>query len=129
MRRHLLRFTLTLTLAASTLLPASEPAQSISPPYRLTALPPVGPAPSTLWLRPAGMAASIPLGIEVADKSDHTVLGLIIGGGLGFVAGWAFYNTICEAVDNNCSDSRVSSLVIGTGLGAGLGALIGSLAD
>jgi hypothetical protein len=45
------------------------------------------------------------------------------------VAGWAFYDLICEAEDNRCSDSRVPKLVLGTGLGAALGALIGSTLD
>jgi hypothetical protein len=66
---------------------------------------------------------------DSAAKPDYTVLGLVVGAGLGFVAGWAFYDVICEAVDNNCSDSRLPHLVIGTGLGAGLGALIGSAVD
>jgi hypothetical protein len=48
---------------------------------------------------------------------------------VGFAAGWAFYDAMCEAVDNNCSDSRVSLVVLGTGAGAGLGALLGSLAN
>jgi hypothetical protein len=60
---------------------------------------------------------------------NGTVLGLVVGAGLGFVAGWAFYDAICEAVDNRCSDSRVPHLLIGTAAGAGLGALIGSAID
>lgn len=63
------------------------------------------------------------------EKKDHTLTGLLVGAGVGFVAGWAFYNTLCEAVDNRCSDSRVPLLVLGTGAGASLGGLIGSLAD
>jgi hypothetical protein len=82
-----------------------------------------------LWVRPAPAPRALPIGIEAEEGSDHTVLGLVIGGGVGFVAGWAFYNTICEAVDNDCSDSRLPYLAIGTGVGAGLGALIGSLVD
>jgi hypothetical protein len=65
----------------------------------------------------------------VARRKDYTVPGLLIGAGLGFAAGWAFYNTICEAVDNRCSDSRAGLLMMGTATGAGLGALIGSLAE
>jgi hypothetical protein len=57
------------------------------------------------------------------------VVGLAIGAGLGFVAGWAFYDVLCEAVDNRCSDSRLPTLVVGTALGGGLGALIGSAVD
>ena len=62
-------------------------------------------------------------------RRDYTVIGLVVGAGLGFAVGWAFYDTICEAVDNECSDSRVPHLVLGTAAGGSLGALIGSLAD
>jgi hypothetical protein len=65
----------------------------------------------------------------VARRKDHTVTGLLIGAGLGFAAGWAFYDVICEAVDNRCSDSRVRLVLMGTATGASLGALIGSLAE
>lgn len=91
--------------------------------------PPIRPGPSTLRVRPAVMSGGIPAGFAAEDKVDHTVLGLIVGVGLGFAAGWAFYNTMCEAVDNQCSDSRGPYLVFGTAIGGGLGALIGSLAD
>jgi hypothetical protein len=60
---------------------------------------------------------------------DHTVLGLLVGAVVGFGAGWALYDVVCEAVDNRCSDSRLPHLVIGTGLGASLGALLGSTVD
>jgi aspartate/glutamate racemase len=65
----------------------------------------------------------------VPERKDHTVIGLLIGAGLGFAAGWAFYDTLCEAVDNRCGDSRVRLVVLGTATEASLGALIGSLAD
>jgi hypothetical protein len=65
----------------------------------------------------------------VPKRQDHTVTGLLIGAGVGFVSGWMFYDTICEAVDNRCSDSRVRLVVLGTSSRAALGALIGSLAD
>ena len=91
--------------------------------------PPIRPAPSRVWVRPERTATALPLRIAADEKPDRTVLGLIVGGGLGFVAGWGFYNTICEAVDNQCSDSRMRYLVFGTALGAGLGALIGSAAE
>ena len=87
------------------------------------------PASSPLWTLPESAPGSRPIRVETSDQHDRTVLGLIVGAGLGFVAGWAFYDTICEAVDNRCSDSRVPHLVFGTSLGAGLGALIGSAAD
>jgi hypothetical protein len=87
------------------------------------------PASSPLWVLPEPAPGALPIRIDASDTRDHTVLGLVVGAGVGFAAGWAFYNTICEAVDNRCSDSRVPHLVFGTSLGAGLGALIGSIAD
>lgn len=65
----------------------------------------------------------------VRKRKDHTVTGLLIGAGVGFAAGWAFYDTICEAVDNRCSPSRVGLVALGTASGALLGALIGTLAE
>jgi hypothetical protein len=65
----------------------------------------------------------------VTRRKNYTVTGLLIGAGLGFAAGWAFYDVICEAVDNRCSDSRARLVLMGTATGASLGALIGSLAD
>jgi hypothetical protein len=82
-----------------------------------------------LWVRAPRVPEPLPVRVGSAEESDHTVLGLVVGGGLGFVAGWGFYNAICEAVDNDCNGSRLPYLVLGTGLGAGLGALIGSIAD
>lgn len=65
----------------------------------------------------------------VSKRKDHTVTGLLIGAGLGFAAGWGFYNTMCEAVDNECSGSPVQSALVGSAFFGSLGALIGSLAD
>jgi hypothetical protein len=121
MRRHLFLFTLGLSIS-SLLLPSSVPAQLPDPPIR--------PAASAVWVRPARVPADVlPLGIEAEEQHGHTILGLIIGAGLGFAAGWGFYNAMCEAVDNNCDNSRFPYLAIGTGVGGGLGALIGSVAD
>ena len=61
--------------------------------------------------------------------SDGTLIGLLIGAGVGFVAGWATYDVFCEAVDNQCSDSRLGLVLLGTGVGGGLGALVGSAVD
>ncbi|HEY7504973.1 MAG TPA: hypothetical protein VH700_12785 [Gemmatimonadales bacterium] len=121
MRQDLSRAALALSISSS-LFTSGALAQPVDPPVRR-------PAASMLWVRPAPAPRALPIGIEAEEGSDHTVLGLVIGGGVGFVAGWAFYNTICEAVDNDCSDSRLPYLAIGTGVGAGLGALIGSLVD
>jgi hypothetical protein len=121
MRRNLSRAALALSVSSFLLTPAAL-AQRVDPPVRR-------PAASPLWVRPVPAPRALSIGIEAEAKPDHTMLGLIIGGGVGFVAGWAFYNTICEAVDNDCSNSRLPYLAIGTGVGAGLGALIGSVAD
>ena len=121
MRRHLSLFTLGLSVP-TLLLPSSVPGQLPDPPIR--------PAPSVVWVPPQRAPADVlPLGIESAEQHDHTILGLIIGAGLGFAAGWGFYNAMCEAVDNDCNGSRFPYLAIGTGVGGGLGALIGSVAD
>jgi hypothetical protein len=82
---------------------------------------------------PAGLARSRAL-VALPDtagteRKDHTLTGFLVGAGLGFVAGWAFYDAMCEAVDNNCSDSRFRLVAVGTGAGAALGALIGSVVD
>jgi hypothetical protein len=114
---------LTLALSlASFLLPPGALAQVLGPPIR--------PAASMVWVAPRQLPPNrIPVRIHAEEKHDYTVLGLVIGAGLGFVAGWSFYNAMCEAVDNDCADSRLPYLAIGTGLGGGLGALIGSVAD
>jgi hypothetical protein len=65
----------------------------------------------------------------VPKRKDHTITGLLVGAGLGFAAGWGFYNAMCEAVDNECSGSRVRSALVGSALVGSLGALIGSVAE
>jgi len=87
------------------------------------------PASSPLWTLPQPVPGAPPIRSATSEKHDQTVLGLIVGAGLGFAAGWGFYNAMCEAVDNHCAGSRVPSLVFGTSIGAGLGALIGYAAD
>ena len=81
-------------------------------------------------LSPAGRrSAPFVLPDSAVRRKDYTVTGLLIGAGLGFAAGWAFYDVICEAVDNRCSNSRLGYLIPGTALGGLLGALAGGLAD
>ena len=67
--------------------------------------------------------------IATAAGRHHTVVGFVVGAAIGLAAGYAFYDVMCEAVDNNCSDSRVRLLVIGGGAGGALGALVGSVID
>jgi hypothetical protein len=127
MRRRLLAATLLLAGSAFTL-PGRVAAQHPSPAeafakLRLAASAPVIRTPAI----PARSLLVLPDSV-VARRKDHTVTGLLVGAGLGFAAGWAFYDAICEAVDNRCSDSRVRLLVMGTATGASLGALIGTLA-
>jgi hypothetical protein len=76
----------------------------------------------------AGRSLALLPDTVIRKRKDYTVTGLLIGAGVGFVAGWAFYDVLCEAVDNRCSDSRVRLLVFGTAAGGSLGALVGSLA-
>jgi hypothetical protein len=66
---------------------------------------------------------------RLMEKKDHTVTGLLIGAALGMAAGWAFYDALCEAVNNNCSDSRARLVILGGAAGGALGALIGSLSE
>lgn len=128
MRRLLL--VATLALAGSTLaFPGRAAAQGPSPTEAAARLRLA--APALAISTPSARTRSLPVLPDsvVVPRKDHTVTGLLIGAGLGFAAGWAFYNTICEAVDNRCGDSRVGLVMMGTATGAGLGALIGSLAE
>jgi hypothetical protein len=128
MRRRLLAATLLLAGSAFTF-PERIAAQGPSPAEASAKLRLAAPAPAigTPSAPPRNLVV-LPDSVVVRRK-DHTVTGLLIGAGLGFAAGWAFYDAICEAVDNRCSDSRIRLLLMGTGTGASLGALIGSLAD
>src|SRR5687768_13431454 len=124
MRRRLLAATLLLAGSAFTI-PGRIAAQGPSPAeafakLRLAASAPAIRTPSA----PARNLLVLP--DSVVTRKDHTVTGLLIGAGLGFAAGWAFYDVICEAVDNRCSDSRARLVLMGTATGASLGALIGS---
>jgi hypothetical protein len=64
-----------------------------------------------------------------ARRKDYTVPGLLIGAGLGFAGGWAFYDLLCEAVDNECGESRYRMVVPASALGGLIGAAIGTLAE
>lgn len=128
MRRRLLF--ITLGLAGSALvLPARAAAQGPSAEEAATRLR-LGvssPDPRIRFI-PARTLLVLPDSV-VPERKDHTVTGLLIGAGLGFAAGWGFYNAMCEAVDNECSGSPVLSALIGSAFVGSLGALIGSLAD
>jgi hypothetical protein len=127
MRRRLLVATLLLAGSASAF-PGLTAAQGQSP-VDAAGSPRLASTPAIRTLSaPARNLVVLPDSV-VGRRKDHTVTGLLIGAGVGFAAGWAFYDMICEAVDNRCSDSRARLLVLGTGTGASLGALIGSLAD
>jgi hypothetical protein len=126
MRRRLL--VATLALAGSVVVLPGHAAQGPSPAEAATRLRLAAAAPTIRTPSPAWNLVVLPDSVVVRPK-DRTVTGLLIGAGLGFAAGWAFYDTICEAVDNRCSDSRARLLLMGTATGASLGALIGSLAD
>lgn len=128
MRSRLLVAMLAL-VGSALLLPGPAAAQVLSPRAAAASLRLGVPGPATLaGFHPADSRFILPDSV-VPKRKDHTVTGLLIGAGVGFVSGWLFYNTICEAVDNRCSDSRVRLVVLGTASGAALGALIGSLAD
>ena len=126
MRHHLVRLALAVGLSAVLL----EPAVAQAPPGGLSPGT-LRPGSSTLWVPspPPAAAPDLHLLPDSARGTNYTVVGLAIGAGLGFVAGWAFYDVLCEAVDNRCSDSRLPMLMVGTALGGGLGALIGSAVD
>jgi ABC-type nitrate/sulfonate/bicarbonate transport system permease component len=63
------------------------------------------------------------------QSHSHTLTGFLIGAAIGGALGYLFYNGLCEAVDNNCYDSRVRYVLIGGVSGGALGALIGSFSD
>jgi hypothetical protein len=128
MRRRLLAATL--ILAGSTLaFPGRTAAQDPSPAEAATRLRLAAPAPAIRTPSASARNLFVLPDSAVARRKDHAVAGLLIGAGLGFAAGWAFYDTICDAVDNRCSDSRARLVLMSTATGASLGALIGSLTD
>ncbi len=128
MRRRLLF--ITLGLAGSALvLPVRAAAQGPSPEEVATRLRLGTPSPDPrLRYATAPTLLVLPDSV-VPERKDHTVTGLLVGAGLGFAGGWGFYNAMCEAVDNECSGSRVQSALVGSAVVASLGALIGSLAE
>ena len=117
---------LALLVGLAVLAPVSLPAQNVAPAEVAASLrlDPRHP----IEVEPAGRSRAMLPDTVIRKRKDYTVTGFLVGAGVGFVAGWAFYDVLCEAVDNRCSDSRVRLLVIGTAGGGSLGALIGSLA-
>ena len=79
--------------------------------------------------RPAPAPALFTLPDSVARKKNHTFTGLLVGAGLGAVLGYGFYNAMCEAVDNQCNESRTRTMVVGAAAFGALGALIGAVAS
>jgi hypothetical protein len=84
-------------------------------------------APSA-WREVEGARGPAP-GVSTAKGAHQTMTGFLIGAIIGGAAGWGFYNAMCEAVDNNCSDSPFRLVVIGASIGGVLGALVGSAYD
>lgn len=70
---------------------------------------------------------SPPWSLSQAKAGDRAVTGILIGGTIGLVLGYAMYNGLCEAGGNQCTNSRVPLLVLGAGLGGAIGGIVGSL--
>lgn len=62
-----------------------------------------------------------------AKSGDRAVTGILVGGTIGLVLGYVMYNGLCEAVNNQCSDSRVPMLMLGAVVGGAIGGIVGSL--
>ena len=109
-------------LIATLLVSADLVAQARSEPFAAMALPEKWRAAGNdhPWAKPER---------ESANRTRNTLIGLFIGAFAGGAAGWGLYNTVCEAVDNNCADSPFRLVMIGAAIGGGLGALIGSAYD
>jgi hypothetical protein len=74
-------------------------------------------------------AAGSPARPTRAEDGDHTLTGFLIGAALGLAMGWVMYDTLCEAVDNQCTPGPAGLLIFGGAIGGSFGALIGSLSD
>ncbi len=64
---------------------------------------------------------------EGGPPRRHTIVGALIGAAVGVAAGYATYDVFCDAVDNQCADSRLRPMVIGGLIGALLGGVIGAV--
>lgn len=127
MRAGPYRIPLVLTLALATLLPGLAAAQGPSPrtaaaALRLEAHRTVPPAREAT-------AAGLPTIPDSTKKKDHTATGLAAGAVVGFLGGWLIYNGLCEAAMNQCTNSRLPSLMFGAMIGAAVGGVLGSLSD
>ncbi len=127
MRAGPYRLSLAFTLALVTILPGLAAAQGPSrraaaAALRLGARQTVPPARA---VTAAGLS-TIP---DSTKKKDHTATGLAAGAVAGFLGGWLIYNGLCEAAMNQCTNSRLPSLMFGAMIGAAVGGVLGSLSD
>lgn len=127
MRAGPYRIPLVLTLALITLLPALAAAQGPSPRAAAAALR-LG-VHGTVRPTRAVTAAGLPAIPDSTKKNDHTATGLAAGAVVGFLGGWLIYNGLCQAVMNQCTNSRLPSLMFGTMIGAAVGGVLGSLSE
>ena len=67
--------------------------------------------------------------LRLAPSHHHALKGVLMGALVGGAGGWLFYNATCEAVNNQCYESRVRFVLIGGAVGGALGGVIGSLSE
>lgn len=126
MRAGPYRIPLVLTLALATFLPGLAAAQA--PSLRAAAALRLG-VHRTVPPALAVAAAGLPTIPDSTKKKDHTATGLAAGAVVGFLGGWLIYNGLCEAAMNQCTNSRLPSLMFGAMIGAAVGGVLGSLSD